>query len=381
MPGIRFSSRGTHESAQVYSDSRLTQSAKANAEQDGSVTVVSLAVVSLAQKGPAEQMQMTVEQETLKAAAEVCQHRYDTKHEALLTPVLQISKWTITKTALRSHLRDAYDLRHQKADAQLALMTNEAMTAEFNSVVSKLSADLVGITVTSIGVVILPQLALTFTINLAKSVHHIRRLVDLVKEFHKRGLSVPKKEIPIKCATGALIKLAILALTLGHADFVSDLVGLDSLHTLFDSIFDPAQAGLDTWAPTLQNAAAAHAQWLAEHPHIQSIQAFFSAPVDVVKNYLFPDPAVDALQWTWGAGEGGESVGQVGQMLVQDGLANGHSAAFETAGIVVDTNLANALAEHGADYLLQAPVERIEDVAEEQHQRRPSKRPLFNWAK
>ena len=75
MPGIRSSSRGTHKSAQVSSDSRLTQPTKANVEQDGSV-----AVVSLAQKGPAEQMQMTIEQETLKAAAEVCQHRYGIIH-------------------------------------------------------------------------------------------------------------------------------------------------------------------------------------------------------------------------------------------------------------------------------------------------------------
>lgn len=299
----------------------------------------------------------------------------------MLIPCLQISRWTITKTALRGHLGDAYDLRHKRADAQLSLMTPEVMAKKFNSLVGKLSADLVGITVTGVGLVILPQLALTFTINIAKSVHHIRRLVDLVEEFHKRRLGVPKNKIAIKCAIGALVKLAILALTLGHADFLSDLVGLDHLHILFDSIFDPSSVGLgDTWAPTLQSAADAHAQWRAEHPHIQSIQGFFSAPVDNVKAYLIPDPAIDSMQWTWAAGQGGASVGQVGQMLVQDGWANGHSAAFETAEIVIGTNLGNAVAEHGADYLLEGPVQAVEEEAEEQLKTRPSKRRLFKGA-
>ena len=375
MPGICSSFRRTDKGANLLSSSCASQPTKAVVEQDQSVTMF-----SLSQRVPTDPMQITVEQGTLKAAAEVCRHRSDISHETMLTPILQISRWTITKTALRGHLGDAYDLRHKRADAQLSLMTAEAMAKEFNSLLSKLSADLVGITVTGVGLVILPQLALTFTINIGKSIHHIRRLLDLVEEFHKRGLTVPKNKIAIKCATGALIKLAILALTLGHADFLSDLVGLDHLHTLFDSIFDPSQVGLgDTWAPALQSAADVHAQWLAAHPHIQSIQGFFSAPVDVVKAYLFPDPAVESLQWTWAAGEGGASVDQVGQTLVQDGYANGHSAAFETAGIVIGTNLANAVAEHGADYLLGAPVEMIEEEAEEKLERRPSKRRLFLW--
>ena len=346
-------------------------------EQDEGVTMF-----SLSQRVPTEPMQLTVERGTLEAAAGVCRNCTGAIHETMLTPVLQTSRWTITKTALRGRLGDAYDLRHKRADAQLSLMTNDALAKELNSVLSKLSADLVGITVTGVGLVILPQLALTFTINVAKSIHHIRRLVDLVEEFHKRGLSVPKSKIPIKCATGALVKLAVLALTLGHADFLSDLVGLDHLHTLFDSIFDPLQAGHgDTWASALQSAADAHAQWLADHPHIQSFQGFFSAPVDVVKAYLFPDPAVDDLQWTWAPGQGGESIGQVGQMLVQEGYADGHSAAFETAEIVIATNLANAVAEHGADHLLEAPVETIGEEAEERLEHRPSMRRLFRWTK
>lgn len=376
MPGIRSSFQRTDGSVSMFS-SCLSQPTKTVVDQDESLTMF-----SLSQRVPTEPMQITVEQSTLKAAAEVCSHRSDIIPDAMLTPKLQISRWTITKTALRGRLGDAYGLRHKRADAQLSLMTDEAMDKEFNSLVSKLSADLVGIAVTGVGLVILPQVALTFTINIAKSVHHIRRLVDLVEEFHIRGLGVPKNKIAIKCATGALIKLAILALTLGHADFLSDLVGLDHLHTLFNSIFDPSQVGLgDSWASTLSGAADAHAQWLAEHPHIQSIQGFFSAPVDVVKTYLFPDPAVDSLQWTWGAGEGGESVAQVGQLLVQDGYANGHSAAFETAEIVIGTNLANAVAEHSAGYLLEAPVEAIGQEAEDQLKSRPAKRRLFRWTK
>lgn len=354
-----------------------SQPRKTVGERDESVTML-----SLSQRVPTDPIQVTVEQTTLKAAAEVCRHASGNIHERMLIPELQISRWKITKTALRGRLGDAYDMRHKRADAQLSLMTGDAMTKEFNSIVSKLSADLVGVTVTGVGLVILPQLALTFTINIAKAVHHIRRLVDLVEEFHKRGLSVPKNQIAIRCAIGALVKLAIVALTLGHADFLSDLVGLDHLHTLFDSIFDPSSVGLgNTWGPTLQSAADAHAQWLADHPHIQSIQGFFNAPVDEVKAYLLPDPAVDSMQWTWAAGEGGESVGQVAQTLVQDGYANGHSAAFETAEIVIGTNLANALAEHSADYLLEAPVETIEEEAEEQLKPRPAKRWLSKWAK
>lgn len=375
MPGIRSSFRRTDESVTVLS-SCPSQHIKTVVEQDKSMTMF-----SLSQRVPTDPLQVTVEQTSLKAAEEVCRQGSDDVYESMLIPCLQISRWTITKTALRGHLGDAYDLRHKRADAQLSLMTAEVMAKEFNSLVGKLSADLVGITVTGVGLVILPQLALTFTINIAKSVHHIRRLVDLVEEFHKRRLGVPKNKIAIKCAIGALVKLAILALTLGHADFLSDLVGLDHLHILFDSIFDPSSVGLgDTWAPTLQSAADAHAQWLAEHPHIQSIQGFFSAPLDVVKAYLVPDPAIDSMQWTWAAGQGGHSVGQVGQMLVQDGLANGHSAAFETAEIVIGTNLANAVVEHEADYLLEAPVQTIEEEAEEQLKPRPSKRRLFKWA-
>lgn len=375
MPGIRSSFRRTDESVTELSPCP-SQHIKTVVEQDKSMTMF-----SLSQRVPTDPLQVTVEQTSLKAAAEVCRQGCDDIYESRLIPCLQISRWTITKTALRGHLEDAYDLRHKRADAQLSLMTAEVMVKEFNSLVGKLSADLVGITVTGVGLVILPQLALTFTINIAKSVHHIRRLVDLVEEFHKRRLGVPKNKIAIKCAIGALVKLAILALTLGHADFLSDLVGLDHLHILFDSIFDPSSVGLgDTWAPTLQSAADAHAQWLAEHPHIQSIQGFFSAPLDVVKAYLVPDQAIDSMQWTWAAGQGGDSVGQVGQMLVQDGLANGHSAAFETMEIVIGTNLANAVVEHEADYLLEAPVLTIEEEAEEQLKPRPSKRRLFKWA-
>lgn len=342
-----------------------------------------MTMFSLSQRVPTDPIQVTVEQTTLKAAAEVCRHASDNKHERMLIADLQISRWKITKTALRGRLVDAKDMRHERADAQLSLMSAEAMAREFNSLVSKLSADLVGITVTGVGLVILPQLALTFSINIAKWVHHIRRLLDLVEEFHKRHLSVPKNKIAIKCTTGALVKLAILALTLGHADFLSDLIGLDHLHALFDSIFDPSSVGLgNTWAPALQSAADAHAQWLADHPHIQSIQGCFSAPVDLIKEYLFPDPAVNSMQWTWVAGEGGESVGQVGQALVQDGYANGHSAAFETAEIVIGTNLANAVAEHGAGYcLLDAPAEAIEEEVEEHLNLRPAKRGLFKWTK
>ena len=278
------------------------------------------------------------------------------------------------------HLGSAIDLRSKKAAAQLRLAPNEKLTDDFNSLVSKLSADVVGITVNGLGLIILPQLALTFTINVAKSVHHIRRLIDLVEEFHKRKLSVPKRKIAIKCTTGAVVKLAFLALTLGHADFVSDLVGLDHLHTLFDSIFEPSQVGLgNSWTTTLQSIAVAHAQWLAEHPHIQSIQDFFGAPVDVVKSYLFPDPAVDAMQWTWLPGEGGESVSEVGKMLVQEGLDNGHSGASELVEIGVYTNLANAVAEHGVDFLLEEPVDRMEEEVGERLERSSVRHRLFMW--
>jgi hypothetical protein len=137
-----------------------------------------------------------------------------------------------------------------------------------------------GLIITGVGAFILPHMVVGVGVNTFFLLQNIRKLRKVVKEAKEHGLPLGQVDTTFPIVAGILTKLAFIAVTFGHDDFLTIAQGYEGIFSHF---------GLDVVHPHVI-AAMEHAQqlqsaWVNE-PLVDPLVNAANAPADAMKEIM-----------------------------------------------------------------------------------------------
>jgi hypothetical protein len=151
---------------------------------------------------------------------------------------------------------------------------------EYQDCVYMIGSSATGLIITGVGAFILPHMTVGVAVNTFILQHNIRKLRKVVKEAKERGLPLGQVDTTFAIVAGILTKLAFIAVTFGHDDFLTIAQGYEAIFSHF---------GLDVVHPHVL-AAMEHAQQLqsawVNDPLVDPLVNAANAPADAMKEIM-----------------------------------------------------------------------------------------------
>jgi len=153
---------------------------------------------------------------------------------------------------------------------------------EYQDCVYMIGSSATGLIITGVGAFILPHMTVGVVVNTFILQHNIRRLRKVVKEARELGLPLGQVDTSFAIVAGILTKLAFVAVTFGHDDFLTIAQGYEAIFSHFGHALDLVHPHV---AVAIEQAQQWQSAWVNE-PLVDPLVTAANAPADAMKEIM-----------------------------------------------------------------------------------------------